>query len=546
MSLDYEIEYKPGTENKVADVLSRHPTTTQLLNLVLTAPANLDREELQRQVLHDPVLSVIVGELEKEEGSADGYHIKEGTLYKEGRIVIPQDSPIIPKLLEMFHSSYTGGHGGVLKSFKRLTSEVYWKGMRKDLVECIKGCQVCRQNKYSTLTPTGLLSPLPIPTQIWSNISLDFIEGLPLSKSFDVILVVVDRLSKYAHFIPLKHPFTTRTVADVFLKEVVKHHGFPETMVSDRDKIFVSNFWSELFLAQGTTLHKSSAYHSQTDGHTEVLNRCLETYLRCFVSGKPKLWVQMLMWAEFSYNTSFHTAIQMTPFQTVYGREPPRFLRFGDVPTTNAQVEELLKERDALIKTLRENLQLAQARMQKSANKHRRELQFNQGDWFYLKLRPYRQSIVAQRRNEKLAPRFFSPYQVIQRIGKVAYKLQLPQGSAIHPVVQVSLLKQALPSCVQVQTLPEILNSNLEWETEPTSFLAVRDEATGDDQEVIIKWRGLPDCENTWEPLKRITNPFPQSHLVDKVTQIGEGIDKVATQGEVHQREVKLPRKRAP
>jgi len=226
VSLDYEIEYKPGTENKVADVLSRHPTTTQLLNLVLTAPANLDREELQRQVLHDPVLSVIVGELEKGEGSADGYHIKEGTLYKEGRIVIPQDSPIIPKLLEMFHSSYTGGHGGVLKSFKRLTSEVYWKGMRKDLVEYIKGCQVCRQNKYSTLTPTGLLSPLPIPTQIWSNISLDFIEGLPLSKSFDVILVVVDRLSKYAHFIPLKHPFTTRTVADVFLKEVVKHHGF--------------------------------------------------------------------------------------------------------------------------------------------------------------------------------------------------------------------------------------------------------------------------------------------------------------------------------
>lgn len=164
----------------------------------------------------------------------------------------------------------------------------------------------------------------------------------------------------------------------------------------------------------------------------------------------------------------------MTPFQAVYGREPPKLLRFGDVPTANAQVEELLQERDGLIKTLRENLQATQARMQKSANKHRQEMEFQLGDWLYMKLRLYRQITVAQRRNEKLAPCFFGPFQVTQRIGKVAYKLQLPKDSSIHPVFHIFQLKPALPSSFQAQSLPAILNSNLEWDTKPEDILAIR------------------------------------------------------------------------
>lgn len=176
-------------------------------------------------------------------------------------------------------------------------------------------------------SPSGLLQPLPIPSQVWEDLTMDFIEGLPRSNGFDTVVVVVDGFTKFAHFLPLKHPFNASSVASVFVKEIVRLHRFPSTIVSDRDKVFMSNFWRELFRLQGTALLRSTTYHPQMDGQSEIVNKVVETYLRCFIQGNPRKWVYWLAWTEFWHNTSYHTTTKCTPFKELYGRDPPRLVR---------------------------------------------------------------------------------------------------------------------------------------------------------------------------------------------------------------------------
>jgi hypothetical protein len=164
----------------------------------------------------------------------------------------------------------------------------YWKGLKGNVENFVKQCQVCQQAKSERIHPAGLLQPLPVPAGAWQDITLDFIEKLPKSESYDTILVVVDRFTKYAHFLALKHPFIAAQVAQLLLDHVIKLHGLPQSMVSDRDKIFTSTFWTHLFKLLGTKLNLNTAYHPQTDGQSERVNQCVEMYLRCAVHAQPK------------------------------------------------------------------------------------------------------------------------------------------------------------------------------------------------------------------------------------------------------------------
>ncbi|KDP42549.1 hypothetical protein JCGZ_24323 [Jatropha curcas] len=161
------------------------------------------------------------------------YSLVHGQLFFKGRLVLPAASRWVPKLISEFHSTPTGGHSGAYRTYRRIASNFYWKGMMRTVQKQVAECLTCQQQKYEAQSPAGLLQPLPIPSLIWADISLDFITGLPKSNGFDCLMVVVDRLSKYAHFIPLRHPFTAKKVAAIFANEIIRLHGLPHSIISD-------------------------------------------------------------------------------------------------------------------------------------------------------------------------------------------------------------------------------------------------------------------------------------------------------------------------
>jgi hypothetical protein len=214
----------------------------------------------------------------------------------------------------------------------------------------------------------GLLQPLPIPEGVWRDLSMDFIEGLPKSEGYSVILVVVDRLTKFAHFLPLKHPYTATTIAQVFMDSVVKLHGLLNSIVTNRDTIFISHFWKELFKLYKVNLHLSTAYHSQTDGQTERVNQCLKMFLRCSVQDSPKSWKSWLSLAELWYNPSYHSALGCSSSKALYGYEP----NVGAAPTltedTSTSVAEIITNRVAHLQSIKHHLAQAQNRIKVMAD----------------------------------------------------------------------------------------------------------------------------------------------------------------------------------
>ncbi|GKD45909.1 putative mitochondrial protein [Tanacetum coccineum] len=202
LGYDFEIQYFPGKENHAADASGGVNTAWVFVSFI-------------------------------------------GIRLERGRLVLPRSSLWIPELFNVFHNSVVGGHSGVLKTYKRMASELYWIGMKKDIEKLVADCVICQRQKYSTMAPEGLLQPLELPTKIWVEVSMYFIDGLPKSDGYTVIMVVVDRLSKYAHFIPMRHPYTAITVAAAFLREIIRLHGIPESIVSDRDKIFLNRYLEE-------------------------------------------------------------------------------------------------------------------------------------------------------------------------------------------------------------------------------------------------------------------------------------------------------------
>lgn len=243
----------------VADALSRS------FFLAVSAPINPLLTRIAVAVDADPPLSTIKKQCLNGSYPDPFYQVKNELLYWKQRIVVLPSPNLIQAILQEFYSSMLGGHSGIAHTKARIASQFTWPSLSKDILSFVTIFLVFQQAKASTAAPTGLLQPLPIPAQVWEDVSMDFITGLPPSNGFTVIMVVVDRLSKYSHFAPLKADFNSFKVAEAFLHNIVCLHGFPRSLVSDRDKVFTSSFWKYLFKLSGTMLAMSSAYHPQSD-----------------------------------------------------------------------------------------------------------------------------------------------------------------------------------------------------------------------------------------------------------------------------------------
>lgn len=279
---------------------------------------------------------------------ANGYSLVNGVIKYKDRIWVGRNELAQRHILQALHASALEGHSGIHATYHRVKTMFAWPQMKAAVTSFVQACQICQQAKTEHVKLPGLLQPLPVPTQAWQSVSLDFIEGLPNSNSYDVLLVVIDRFSKYAHFIPLSHPYTTLQVAQAYMNNVYKLHGLPQSIVSDRDKVFTAKLWQELFRLSDTQLQMSSAYHPQSDGQIERLNQCVEAFLRCTVHSCPKLWSKWIALAEYLYNTSFQSSLGRTPFEVLYGHQPRHLGIVDPQAATVHDLEKWLSKRNLL------------------------------------------------------------------------------------------------------------------------------------------------------------------------------------------------------
>ncbi|WVZ80113.1 hypothetical protein U9M48_027616 [Paspalum notatum var. saurae] len=351
--------------------------------------------------------------------------------------------------------------------------------------------------------PAGLLQPLKIPEWKWEEIGMDFIVGLPRTQSgFDSIWVVADRLTKVAHFIPVKTTYSGAKLAELYMSRIVCLHGVPKKIVSDHGTQFTSHFWKRLHESMDTRLNFSSAYHPQTDGQTERTNQILEDMLRACAIQYGTSWDKSLPYGEFSYNNSYQASIKMSPFQALYGRRCRTPLHWDQPGEKQLFVPEIIEDAERQVRMIRENLRIAQTRQKSYADNRRRDLEFAVGDYMYLKVSPIH-GLCRFKVKGKLAPRYIGPFKIIDRKGEVANQLELPDRlSGVHDVFHVSQLKKCL-RVLEEQLQVDDLNvqDDLTYTEHPVQILEMAESTTRN--RVIkmckVKWSHHTVEEATWE-----------------------------------------------
>ncbi|KAM0044820.1 putative nucleotidyltransferase, Ribonuclease H [Helianthus debilis subsp. tardiflorus] len=508
---DCDIQYHAGKANVVADALSRKyhekPKRVRSLKLNLQVDLNEQIREAQESVIKEDTekLKGMIKELEQGTDGIWRFHKK--------RIWIPKLGNLRHRILEEAHKSKYTMHPGSDKMYQDLRKNFWWIGMKKDIAAYVSKCLTCSQVKAEHQKPSGLLQQLEMPVWKWELITMDFVTKLPKTrKGNDTIWVIVDRLTKSAHFLPMKETFSMEQLAKLYVNEIVSLHGIPLSIVSDRDSRFTSHFWSSFQKAMGTRLNLSTAYHPQTDGQSERTIQTMEDMLRACVIDFGGNWDEHLPLIEFSYNNSYHTSINAAPFEALYGRKCRTPVCWAEIGEKQLSGPEIVQETTDKIIQVKERLKTARDRQKSYANNRRKPLEFQVGNKVLLKVSPWKGMVRFIKRG-KLNPRYIGPFEIIRRIGPVAYQLRLPEEMAgIHDVFHVSNLKKCLADESLIVPLKDIeVNEQLKFVERP---LQIEDKKIKNLKHkrlvlVKVKWDSKRGPEYTWELESEMKNKYP-------------------------------------
>ncbi|RVW22913.1 Transposon Ty3-G Gag-Pol polyprotein [Vitis vinifera] len=419
---------------------------------------------------------------EVKRGSKPDFVLSDDEILRFGtRLCVPNDEDLRRELLEEAHCSKFAIHPGGTKMYKDLRQNYWWSGMKRDIAQFVAQCLVCQQVKAEHQRPAGSLQPLAIPEWKWEHITMDFVIGLPRTLGGNnAIWVIVDRLTKSAHFLPMKVNFSLDRLASLYVKEIVRMHGVPVSIVSDRDPRFTSRFWHSLQKALGTKLSFSTAFHPQTDGQSERVIQVLEDFESLYFGPARKC------------------------------RSPICWNDVGERKLLGPELVQLTVEKVALIK---ERLKAAQSRHKSYADHRRRDLEFEVGDHVFLKVSPMK-SVMRFGRKGKLSPRFVGPFEILERVGTLAYKVALPPSlSKVHNVFHVSTLRKYIydPSHV-VELEPIQIFEDLTYEEVPVQIVDVMDKVLRHAVVKLVKvqWSNHSIREATWELEEEMREKHPQ------------------------------------
>ena len=478
----FSIMFKPGSENVRADALSR-----QFSDLP-------EPEEPETILPETCFVGAVTWDLEDEVVRALG-----STPAPDGCpphcLFVP--SELRAKVLDWGHTHKLSGHPGAARTEEFLRRRFWWPGLSADTRAFVAACDVCARGKNSHRPPAGLLHPLEIPSRPWSHIAMDFVTGLPLSNGHSVILTIVDRFSKAVHYVPLAKLPSSSELAELLALHVVRLHGIPVDIVTDRGPQFASKTWQAFCRGIGAKVSLTSGYHPQSNGQAERANQSLEETLRCYCQKNPANWSSCLPWVEYAHNTLVSSSSGLSPFESSLGYQPPLFPAQEEEFQGSSPQDHVARCQRVWEKT-RQALLASRDRAVKTANRRRTPApEYAPGQEVYLRAK----DLPIPGTNPKLAPRYVGPFPIASVINPVSVKLTLPPSMKINPVFHVSQLKpvtvsphsNAPPAPPAPLTLPD---GGLAWEVD--KIIDVRRYGRG--YQYLVDWKGYSPEFRSWIP----------------------------------------------